>query len=385
MLRGAVALLALVLPACSDEAERFCQLGSEHSIASSVALEYDDVALLPRDGGVTAFWSEPGGLFARLLDGEGRPHGPALRLGAHCAGGFDVLARGAGYELACLVPATDGKEGQRGGVQLLRITAALTLERTRLLGEAGPLSSGIDLAPAAGGLGLAWHDGAPDAHRVWWVSLAPGAEPPRVISTDGRMAAAPSIGVRDAELRVAWAERWLEQGQLHSRVALWDGRGNPHTVLPVAHLQAMPQLLTLPAIDDSGEAQHLLAYRDRRGRTDRTGLYLSRVAGRGELVGEIARVGRADGAGRPALTPCMGGLVTATPRTYGGDYFVGINWLDHGLERVRGEQQFYEDTHAFSRAAAACIGDHAVILIAEYADLHDADGAALRTVPYRCR
>ena len=28
-----------------------------------------------------------------------------------------------------------------------------------------------------------------------------------------------------------------------------------------------------------------------------------------------------------------GGIVSATPRTYGGDYFVGINWLDPELRQ----------------------------------------------------
>jgi hypothetical protein len=96
------------------------------------------------------------------------------------------------------------------------------------------------------------------------------------------------------------------------------------------------------------------------------------------------RVGRADGVGRPAIAPCMEGVVVATPRTYGGDYFVGVNWLDRELTRTRGEQQFYEDSHAFTQVAAACLGDHALLLIAEFPQLHSAS-SALRAVPYRCR
>ena len=80
----------------------------------------------------------------------------------------------------------------------------------------------------------------------------------------------------------------------------------------------------------------------------------------------------------------MQGLVAATPRTYGGDYFVGVNWLDPGLERSRGEQQFYEDSHAFTQVAVACAGAQALLLIAEFPQLQNAT-AALRAVPYRCR
>ena len=58
----------------------------------------------------------------------------------------------------------------------------------------------------------------------------------------------------------------------------------------------------------------------------------------------------------------MDGVVVATPRTYGGDYFVGVNWLDDGLTRTRGEQQFYEDSHAFTQVAAVCLGAHALLL-----------------------
>ena len=97
----------------------------------------------------------------------------------------------------------------------------------------------------------------------------------------------------------------------------------------------------------------------------------------------LVRVGRADGVGRPALEPCMGGLVSATPRTYGGDYFIGINWLDAELTRSRGEQQFYEDSHAFTHVAASCQGPHALLFIAEFPQL-TRETAALRAVSYEC-
>ena len=115
----------------------------------------------------------------------------------------------------------------------------------------------------------------------------------------------------------------------------------------------MPQLFSL------GD-QAALGFRDREPAKAAQDRAVPRrgVDGRaGGASAEPVRVGRADGVGRPALAPCMDGVVVATPRTYGGDYFVGVNWLDQrAAQRTRGEQQFYEDSHAFTQVAVACAG-----------------------------
>jgi hypothetical protein len=162
--------------------------------------------------------------------------------------------------------------------------------------------------------------------------------------------------------------------------------GRPRALIERPHLDASPQLVSLAA-------QQLLAVRDHGRDARRTGLYLARLpalsaAGAQKLSmrdGRVdhVRVGRADGIARPALEPCMGGLVVATPRTYAGDYFVGINWLDAALQKPRREQQFYEDARAFTQAAVACLGTHALVLVAEHPQL-GRDQASLRAVPYRC-
>jgi hypothetical protein len=200
------------------------------------------------------------------------------------------------------------------------------------------------------------------------------------------MAQAPALATSGGETALAWAENWIERGELRSRLVIWDRPAAPRTLLERAHVAAMPQLF--PLGDGLG-----LGYRDRAGPGAKTGLYLAKVGrakvglakvgARGEKLATV-RAGRADGVGRPALQACMHGVVTATPRTYGGDYFVGINWLDESLERPRGEQQFYEDAHAFTQVSAACFGAHALLLIAEFPQLQR-DTTALRAVPYRCR
>ncbi len=365
------------LTGCSSEPDAFCELGDEHEVARTSAKDFDAIDLVATGKRAIAFWSVAGGLFAQALDMHGTSMGERVRLGVRCEGGFDAVAVRDGAEVACLLHPTRGKHEQPGGLVLHSIDAALRVTRTRLLGGAGPQSEGVALARGHAGLEVAWHDGAPDAHRIWWASLAGGAEPPRMVSQQGRMAQAPAMATLAGRTVLAWAENWIERGELASRLVFWDGREAPRTLLEHAHVAAMPQLFPLGA----GLA---LGYRDRTGAGSKTGLYLARVGSDGEELGRAVRAGRADGVGRPALQACMNGVVAATPRTYGGDYFVGINWLDQRLERSRGEQQFYEDAHAFTQVSAACFGAHALLLIAEFPQLQR-ETTALRAAPYRCR
>jgi hypothetical protein len=357
--------------------DAFCQLGAEHEVARTSAKDFDAIALIALGARAVALWSIPAGLFAQALDGQGAPTGARIRLGVRCEGGFDALANGDGLTVACLLHPTRGKHEQPGGVLLHAIDRALRVTGTRLIGSAGAQSEGVALARGARGLELAWHDGSPDAHRIFWSSLAQGAAPPLQASENGRMAQAPTLATRSGTSVLAWAENWIERGKLESRLVIWDRRSPPRTLLSRAHVAAMPQLFSLGG-------GLVLGYRDRKGSDAKTGLYLARAGDFGERLESSVRVGRADGVGRPALEACMDGVVAATPRTYGGDYFVGINWLDRALGRTRGEQQFYEDAHAFTQVSAACLGSHALLLIAEFPQLQR-DSTALRAAPYRCR
>jgi hypothetical protein len=105
----------------------------------------------------------------------------------------------------------------------------------------------------------------------------------------------------------------------------------------------------------------VLGFRELGGGGRKVGLFLAHL--KDESAGAITlfraddavRVGRAEGMSKPVVLPCMKGLVTATPRGYSGDYFIGLNWLSPSLTRPRREQQFYEDAHAFTQAAGVCL------------------------------
>ena len=381
-MRPALALLiAVCCGACERSADqRHCKLGSEHTVALSRAKDFDGIALVTETGkqGALALWSEPSGLYAQRLDPLGTARGERVRLGARCDGGLDALPRvppAGGLDVACLMRPTRDKHEEPGAVLWLALDPQLNQSGRALLGSAGPLSEGVSLARTRDGLELVWHDGAADSQAVWWLPLgAPGAVPQQ-LSERGRVAAAPSLARGpDGHALASWAETWVDGDKLNSRIVAWSRAGGTRTLHQVGNYAAMPKLVEL----DGGL---VLGFRDHRA-GEKTGLYVAPLAGRA-LASQPVRVGRADGTGRPALAPCMGGLVSATPRTYGGDYFIGINYLDAELNRSRGEQQFYEDSHAFTHVAATCQGAHALLFIAEFPQL-TRPIAALRAVSYVC-
>jgi hypothetical protein len=370
-------LLIVWLSACDSRADaRFCELGVEHVAAQVWTKSFDAIELSAAGTQPIALWSEPGGLFGRRVDREGRPNGNVQRLGPRCAGGLAAMSDGSAIEVACLIPATRGKQEEAGGLQVYRIGGGLAVERIVHIGSAGALSEGVDMARGARGIEIVWQDAAPDAHQVMWASLADAGASARALSASGRDASAPSIAARDGGTAIAWSENWLEAGELRTRVVYLEGQGRPRSVLSSVKLASAPQLFT-------AGTQLMLGYRDRSAVRAKTGLYVVRLGPGGERIGKAERIGRADGLGKPALHACMGGVVAATPRTYAGEYFVGVNWLDADLHRSRGEQQFYEDSHAFTQVAATCSGDAALLLIAEFPKL-ESDTTALRAVSYHC-
>lgn len=359
--------------ACRGSAPKpFCQLGAEHEVARIFVKDVDGIELVALEHQVLALWSEQGGLFGRVLGEDGWPKGVSQRLGVRCEGGLAAQRDADAAIVACLVHPTRGKHDDPGGVLVLRVGPELAVRESHLFGSSGSLSAGIAMIRGAHGLELAWHDGSPDAQRVFWGALAAEASA-QVVSQTGRLASAPALGVVQGTTAIAWGETWIENGALLSRIVYWDRRSPPRTLVPVVRAAATPQLFSVAN-------ELVLGFRDRRA-GEKTGLYLRRVNDDGRAP--AMRVGRADGVGKPALVPCMGGVVAATPRTYGGDYFVGINWLDTSLRRARGEQQFYEDAHAFTQVSAACLGTHALLLIAEFPQLQRTS-MALRAIPYRC-
>jgi hypothetical protein len=374
---ASASVVSMALGACGDRAAPSCRLGAEHEVARVVARDFDGVALVPVGEGAVAVWSIASGLFVRAVDEEGRPGGAPVRLGERCEGGLAALADEAEIDVACLVLPRRGKHHEPGAVLVHRLDAGLRVVRTESVGGAGAQSEGVALARGARGLELAWHDGSPDAQRVMWSARGESFAEPRALSEADRIAQAPSMLSVGGRAVVVWAESFAGDKEFESRVVAWNGSGAPRTLLERAHVAAMPQLFVV------GDALGL-GYRHRADGRGKTGLYLAKVAPDLSRLAPAVRAGRADGIGRPTLEPCMGGLLAATPRTYGGDYFVGVNWFDDSLRRARGEQQFYEDSHAFTRVAGACLKAQALLLIAEFPQLHR-NTAALRAVSYRCR
>jgi hypothetical protein len=75
--------------------------------------------------------------------------------------------------------------------------------------------------------------------------------------------------------------------------------------------------------------------------------------------------------------------VAATPRTFAGDYFVGVVHVDRALSQPSLEQQFYEDSHEFGQVASACLGSRMLLLISERGR-PGGGRAALRSVGFTC-
>jgi hypothetical protein len=356
---------------------RSCRLGDEHVVQLTRAKEIDAIAVVALAASTFAFWSEPDGAFGRALDGEGKPVGAVVRLGSRCAGGLAAAADTARGSLV-LACSAHAEAGSAGAVRVLRLDRGLRVHGAHELAAIGAQSEGLGVVIVGGRLHVVWHDGSAEVQRVWWATLDADdrvVDAPRALSDPARIASAPSLAAQRGGSVATWSERFMEGEALRTTVVRWDAKAGLRTLLAQANVSAMPQLVSL-------DQRLVLAVRD-RPRDAKIGLYVSFVDEQRLGVDALVRVGRADGVGRPALEPCMGGLVSATPRTYGGDYFIGFNWLDAALRRTRGEQQFYEDSHAFTQVAAACLGPHAVLLIAEFPQLLR-ETAALRALPYRC-
>jgi hypothetical protein len=222
-----------------------------------------------------------------------------------------------------------------------------------------------------------------------------GSATPRALSNLASVAFAPMLMAEGEEIRALFHERLARDGALESNVMLWSDRKRSAT-------EPGPPVAIVSTRDDTGDGQPIhsfpqlasldgqlvLAYRAPGRGARKPGLQvayleLSALADALPKTRGATRVGRADGVGRPTLLACMDGLVTATPRSYSGDYFIGINWLASDFARPRREQQFYEDARAFTQAATACLGERALIALAELPQL-DRPQAELHVATYTC-
>jgi hypothetical protein len=214
--------------------------------------------------------------------------------------------------------------------------------------------------------------------RIWFAESGWG-RPPRQLSDESWEASAPSLVWSGARLYASWAETRFAGERAQSRiviVAASENRAVPHTVIESHDASPSPRLAAV-------STGLIVSFRDKRETGRKTGLYMARVDSDGRLIGRVVRAGRADGRATPVLEPCLGGVVSATPRTFAGDYFVGVLRADTELRRLSAEQQFYEDSREFDRVAVRCGRDRALLLIAERGRLLKGH-AALRSTTFRC-
>ncbi|HEY2732354.1 MAG TPA: hypothetical protein VGI70_00135, partial [Polyangiales bacterium] len=282
---------------------------------------------------------------------------------------------GESIELACARRSIDPSE-HTGGVALYTLDDRLRIQSARTLGRVGPGSYGVAIAHGASGLTIAWQDADLEGARVWL--LRSGSSEPIAISDPAYVASTPGLSLHGPHLFASWAESREDHGRVESRVQLADvtQRLRAQTVASSRDRWPSPDLASSPR-------GLWLAFRDRRKAAHRTGLYLERLDADGRSLGHAVRAARADGVGRPVLRWCLDGVLAATPRTFAGDYFVGVVRADPDLETLSGEQQFYEDSHEFAQVASTCAGDHALLVMAERARLGRGH-AALRSVSFVC-
>ena len=372
------------LLACTGACDLFgdhveCSFGAEQVVARTVAKELSAIDLVAVGDGAVALWSDPAGLFARRLDRDGRPTGEPTRVGLPCDGGVaGLVERDGRIAVACLArPSHDDKEPRAGAAFVHALDADLAIHTTTVLGPAGAISHGIAIADGPSGAEVVWHDGAADAQRVRWAALD-GKRAARVVSDEAHVASAPAITRTDAGTLAVWTEHRLRADAVESQLFGWSG--GPTKPRLLAHLR---HLAPTPSLAHVG-GRVVVGFRDQPSVQRKAGLYLAPLSPDGDALGARVRLGRADGVSAPDLVGCLGGAVAAVPRTYGGDHFIGVHWIEAALAQRRGGQQFYEDAHAYTQTATACLGNRALLLVAEHGML-DASRTALRAVTYTCR
>ena len=373
-------LLWFLLAACQRGAVKSegqeCRFLQEERVADGNALAYDSITLIAMDRGAVAVWSDPTGLYARLLDRDGAPREKTKRLGARCRGGVSAAVSAKGVEVLCMQPAF---EGDPGALVLLRIDRKLELEKTYVLASLGSLSEGVSAVVNDEVLWVAFYDAAPD-NQVTMLAEVPLAAPEKAtvqrLSRAARAAGPPWLLKMPDGLYATWSETFLEHGEPRALLMRAKVGRDPKPVAEVLPRSPRPQLF-------AAFGRSYLAFRDRPKGHKSTGLFAMRLGAAGQ-DGPKVRMGRADGDAVPSLCFCEGGLFASTPRVYAGDYFVGVHRLNEGLTPLAPEQQFYEDAHAFYQVASACVDRRPLLLVAERSEPGQAN-AILRAVPFTCR
>ena len=368
----ALICLALLAAIGCERSAPVCRFGPEYRLFQSGAQVFHDLRTLRLGQRMLALFSDASGVQVMPLHAEGAPEGPARRLFEACDAGLDASSGASEAYVACL------RREPVGQVTLYALDSELSVRELARFGRAGRNSTGIALAKTADGApALAWHDAAVSGERIWY--FEPGRmREPRQLSDDGWEASAPSLIQHAGRLYACWAETRFAGERAESRilVAIPGEREAPKVTVSSRDPGPSPRLT-------AAAGGLILSFRDKRENLRKTGLYLARVDGTGRLAGPVVRAGRADGEAAPALESCLGGVVSATPRTFAGDYFVGVLRADPELRLLSAEQQFYEDSREFDRVALHCEQDRAVLLIGERGRLLRGN-AALRSTTFHC-
>jgi hypothetical protein len=366
-----IGLLLLAATSC-ERSPPVCRFGPEYRLFQSGAQVFHDLRTLSLGKGMLALFSDSSGAHALPLDQKGAPQGPPRRLFDACDGGLDADSSKREVHVACL------RREPAAQVTLYALGPALSVRELTRFGHAGRISTGIALAGgSAGALALAWHDAAASGGRIWYVEPGRMREP-RQLSDDAWEASAPSLARHAGRLYACWAETRYSGERAESRILIGIPAGREPAQVVLTSRDPAPS----PRLAASADGL-ILSFRDKRESLRKTGLYLARVDAAGRLSGPVVRAGRADGQAAPVLEPCLGGVVSATPRTFAGDYFVGVMRADTELRRLSAEQQFYEDSREFDRVAVHCERDQAVLLIGERGRLLRGN-AALRSTTFHC-
>lgn len=370
-----IASLLLAAVSCERSAP-VCRFGPEYRLFESGAQVFHDLRTLRLAQGTLALFSDSSGVHALPLDGRGAPRAPARRLFDACDGGLDADSGEREVHVACL--RREPRSGGDAQVALYALEPDLSVRELGRFGHAGRISQGIALAGGTGpGLALAWHDAAASGGRIWYFEPGRTGEP-RQLSDDAWEASAPSLARHAGRLYVSWAETRFAGERAESRIMVAIPAGSDPARVVLHSRDPAPSPRLAAAADGL-----ILSFRDKRESLRKTGLYLARVDAQGRLSGPVVRAGRADGQASPALEPCLGGVISATPRTFAGDYFVGVMRADTELRLLSAEQQFYEDSREFDRVAVHCERDRAVLLIGERGRLLRGN-AALRSTTFHC-
>jgi hypothetical protein len=406
----ACVVIAVIAAFGCDARSVKCRFGREQRVFESERSVIDAVAIGALGARQLLVFSDPTGLFVTALAQDAGAS--RLRIGERCAGGLALVSEDTRAFIACLrtqgtavanlavgdqdavdQAGIDQAAGVRGAsaLSLYALDAQLRVRPLAELGRAAPRSFGVALVRADRDLVVAWHDAEPGARRVWHARLpqlaagVPGAlAEPTLLSGQHAQAGPPTLALHRGHVWAAWSEGHLEAASTQIRITNLSqptaaGAGAATTAATTRVEDALPVLTS----DARGL---LLAFRDRGRKHERQGLYAQRLTDRGSASGKPTRIARADGDARPQVASCARGFVFATPRTFGGEHFVGVVHSDLELSSISGEQQFYEDRHEFTHVASSCNGSEAEsvdLVIAEQARAPHTR-ASIRLVTARC-